>query len=76
MLPNPAAANHDPSVFDDPWRFDIRRFAESPPDPHLAFGHGPPLLPGGEPGQDGAAGGVPRPGRPALAGPASARAGR
>ncbi|MEV5738620.1 cytochrome P450 [Microbispora rosea] len=41
VLPNPAAANHDPSVFDDPWRFDIRRFAGPTPDPHLAFGHGP-----------------------------------
>lgn len=41
VLPNPSAANHDPSVFDDPWRFDIRRFAGSAPHPHLAFGHGP-----------------------------------
>ncbi|MFB9488791.1 cytochrome P450 [Nonomuraea dietziae] len=42
VLPNPTGANHDPSVFDDPLRFDIRRFAgKAPPNPHLAFGHGP-----------------------------------
>jgi cytochrome P450 len=41
VLPNPAAANHDPSAFDDPSRFDIRRFAGATPNPQLAFGHGP-----------------------------------
>lgn len=40
VLPNPSAANHDPSVYADPGRFDIRRFATSPPHPHLSFGHG------------------------------------
>jgi cytochrome P450 len=41
VLPNPTGANHDPSAFDDPLRFDIQRFAGSPaPNPHLAFGHG------------------------------------
>ncbi|RVX43761.1 cytochrome P450 [Nonomuraea polychroma] len=41
VLPNPTAANHDPSAFDDPLRFDIQRFAGSPaPNAHLAFGHG------------------------------------
>lgn len=38
VLPNPTAANHDPSVFEDPMRFDIRR---STADRHLALGHGP-----------------------------------
>lgn len=42
VLPNPTGANHDPSAFDDPLRFDIRRFAgTAPPNPHLTFGHGP-----------------------------------
>ncbi|TDD20839.1 cytochrome P450 [Nonomuraea diastatica] len=40
VLPNPAGANHDPSAFDDPRRFDTRRFAVPSPNPHLAFGHG------------------------------------
>ncbi len=31
-----AAANHDPSVFDQPERLDLAR----KPNPHLAFGHG------------------------------------
>ncbi|WP_432922984.1 cytochrome P450 [Microbispora sp. CA-135349] len=41
VLPNPSAANNDPSAFDEPSRFDIRRFAGPAPNPHLAFGHGP-----------------------------------
>lgn len=41
VLPNPSGANHDPSVFDDPLRFDIHRFAGKAVNPHLAFGHGP-----------------------------------
>jgi cytochrome P450 len=31
------AANHDPAVFPEPHRFDVRR----PAQPNLAFGHGP-----------------------------------
>ncbi|MBB5781466.1 cytochrome P450 [Nonomuraea jabiensis] len=41
VLPNLWAADHDPSVFQDPLRFDLRRFAGAPSTPHLAFGHGP-----------------------------------
>jgi cytochrome P450 len=31
-----ASANRDEAVFDEPFRFDVRR----DPNPHLAFGHG------------------------------------
>jgi cytochrome P450 len=41
VLPNLSAANHDPSVFEEPQRFDVHRFTGAPPTPHLAFGHGP-----------------------------------
>ncbi|GAA4974755.1 cytochrome P450 [Nonomuraea thailandensis] len=41
VLPNLSAANHDPSVFADPMRFDVRRFARDVPHSHLTFGHGP-----------------------------------
>lgn len=41
VLPNPYAADHDPSVFPDPGRFDVRRFTSAETTPHLAFGHGP-----------------------------------
>ncbi|MGW5683316.1 cytochrome P450 [Nonomuraea sp. NPDC003754] len=41
VLPNLNAANHDPSAFPDPERFDIHRFGAQPPHPHLAFGYGP-----------------------------------
>ncbi|SEH02714.1 Cytochrome P450 [Nonomuraea solani] len=41
VLPNISAANHDPAVFEDPLRFDIHRFATTPPNPHLGLGHGP-----------------------------------
>ncbi len=37
VLPNVTVANHDESVFDDPYNFDIFRRAA----PHLSFGHGP-----------------------------------
>ncbi|MFI6504947.1 cytochrome P450 [Nonomuraea typhae] len=40
VLPNPAAANQDPEVYEDPRRFDIRRWSESPPSAHLSFGYG------------------------------------
>lgn len=37
-----AAANRDPSVYDQPDVFDIARYAvRPPPRAHLAFGHGP-----------------------------------
>jgi cytochrome P450 len=41
VLPNLAAANHDPTVFEEPQRFDVHRFAVAPPNSHLGFGHGP-----------------------------------
>ncbi|MGW0197137.1 cytochrome P450 [Nonomuraea sp. NPDC003201] len=41
VLPNISAANHDPEAFEDPLRFDIHRFDDAQPNPHLAFGHGP-----------------------------------
>ncbi|WP_433434769.1 cytochrome P450 [Nonomuraea sp. CA-141351] len=41
VLPNPTGANHDPSAFGDPRRFDIRRFAGTEVEPHMSFGHGP-----------------------------------
>lgn len=41
VLPNLAAANHDPAAYEDPMRFDIHRFAGGTPTPHLGFGHGP-----------------------------------
>jgi cytochrome P450 len=41
VLPNLWAADHDPSVFPDPLRFDVHRFTGAPSTPHLAFGHGP-----------------------------------
>lgn len=41
VLPNLWAADHDPSVFQDPLRFDVKRFTGAPSTPHLAFGHGP-----------------------------------
>ncbi|MBX6381405.1 MAG: cytochrome P450 [Microbispora sp.] len=49
MLPNPYAADHDPSVFPDPGRFDIRRFTTAGVSPHLAFGHGPHYCLGANP---------------------------
>ncbi|MFG6194392.1 cytochrome P450 [Nonomuraea sp. JJY05] len=33
--------DHDPSVLQDPLRFDVRRFTGTPSTPHLAFGPGP-----------------------------------
>ena len=36
VLPMIGSANHDPQVFRDPDKFDIRR----DPNPHIAFGHG------------------------------------
>ncbi|AQZ66993.1 putative cytochrome P450 hydroxylase [[Actinomadura] parvosata subsp. kistnae] len=41
VLPNLAAANHDPVVYEEPMRFDIHRFADAAPSPHLTFGQGP-----------------------------------
>ncbi|MGV9778847.1 cytochrome P450 [Streptosporangium sp. NPDC003464] len=41
VMPNLNAANHDPSAFPEPERFDIHRFGAQPPQPHLAFGYGP-----------------------------------
>ncbi|MEU4538872.1 cytochrome P450 [Streptosporangium sp. NPDC023825] len=41
VMPNLNAANHDPRAFPDPGRFDIHRFTEHPPNPHVAFGYGP-----------------------------------
>lgn len=41
IMPNLNAANHDPDAFPDPGRFDIHRFTEHPPHPHVAFGYGP-----------------------------------
>ncbi|WP_433440251.1 cytochrome P450 [Nonomuraea sp. CA-141351] len=40
VMPNLNAANHDPRAFPDPGRFDIHRFTDHPPNPHLAFGYG------------------------------------
>ncbi|GAA4571609.1 cytochrome P450 [Planotetraspora kaengkrachanensis] len=41
VMPNLNAANHDPQAFPDPGRFDIHRFTDHPPSPHVAFGYGP-----------------------------------
>lgn len=41
VMPDIKAANHDPAVFAEPSRFDIHRFADAPPHPHVAFGYGP-----------------------------------
>lgn len=41
VMPNLNAANHDPRAFPEPGRFDIHRFTEHPPNPHVAFGYGP-----------------------------------
>ncbi|MDP9863870.1 MULTISPECIES: cytochrome P450 [Streptosporangium] len=41
VMPNLNAANHDPSAFPEPERFDIHRFGAQPAQPHLAFGYGP-----------------------------------
>lgn len=37
ILPQILAANHDPSKFEDPWKFDLARGSRSP---HVAFGFG------------------------------------
>ncbi len=41
VLPNLWAADHDPSAFQDPLRFDVHRLTGAQSTPHLAFGHGP-----------------------------------
>ena len=63
MLAYPSA-NRDDAVFDDPFRFDIRR----DPNPHLAFGQGTHFCVGRQPGPARAAAAV-RPPDPALAEP-------
>lgn len=40
VMPNLNAANHDPRAFPEPGRFDIHRFTDHPPNPHVAFGYG------------------------------------
>ncbi|ROO87131.1 cytochrome P450 [Actinocorallia herbida] len=40
VMPDLNAANHDPAAFPDPASFDLRRFADHPPHPHVAFGYG------------------------------------
>ncbi|MEZ0073766.1 cytochrome P450 [Planotetraspora sp. GP83] len=41
VMPNLNAANHDPQAFPEPGRFDIHRFTDHHPNPHVAFGYGP-----------------------------------